>query len=88
MGAKKDGKVESSGLGPSTYNIKPNNTAPNFSFGSRVESDFRSKDHIKPKKSNEAAPGTYDLPSAMVIYEPTEKDLLNKKTTWGKALRD
>jgi Sperm-tail PG-rich repeat len=88
MGIKKNDKVESSNLGPNTYTIKALNTAPNFSFGSRFESDFRSKDHIRPKKSDEPAPGSYDIKSSVQIYNPSEADLQNKKTTWGKALRD
>jgi hypothetical protein len=45
--------------------IKAVNTAPLFSFGSRFDSDIRSKDHIKPRKKDGPGPGSYELHSSV-----------------------
>ena len=72
-------------LGPGAYSIKPNNTAPMFSMGSRFDSDVRSKDHLRPRKSDGPGPGSYALPSALNVYKSTDRDKEVKKMTWGKA---
>lgn len=53
------------GLGPGTYHIKPSQTAPLFSMGSRFDSDVRSKAHLKPKKVDGPGPGSYEAPSSI-----------------------
>ena len=47
--------------------MKPVNTAPMFSLGSRFDSDVRSKDHIRPKKKDGPGPGSYELPGSVRI---------------------
>jgi len=46
-------------LGPDTYNIKPMNTSSCFSFGTRFDSDIRSKNHVRWKKAEGPGPGSY-----------------------------
>jgi hypothetical protein len=58
-------KRDQDGLGPGAYLIKAANTAPLFTFGSRFDSDIRSKDHIKPRKKDGPGPGSYDLGSSV-----------------------
>lgn len=52
-------------LGPTTYEIKEAKKGPIFSFGSRFNSDIRSKEHLKPKKVDGPGPGDYQLPSSI-----------------------
>lgn len=73
-------------IGPGSYAIKPTQTAPTFSFGSRFDSDIRSKNHVKWKKKGGPGPGSYDMSSSMKIYQPSETN--SNKTTWSKAHRD
>ena len=75
-------KIEKDGLGPGAYLIKGGNTAPQFSFGSRFDTDIRSKDHIRPKKVDGPGPGSYTAPSSINVAKP------DKKNRWGKASRD
>lgn len=56
-----DGKNLQNPVGPGAYTIKDNHTAPIFSFGSRFDSDIRSKDHLKPRKKLEPGPGSYEM---------------------------
>jgi hypothetical protein len=46
-------------LGPATYEIKQPKKGPIFSFGSRFNSDIRSKEHLKPTKVDGPGPGDY-----------------------------
>jgi hypothetical protein len=46
-------------LGPATYEIKEPKKGPVFSFGSRFNSDIRSKEHLKPTKVDGPGPGDY-----------------------------
>lgn len=62
--------------------IKASNTAPNFSMGSRFDSDVRSKDHLHPKKKDGPGPGSYPLPGCVRVANST------KRTTFGCAGRD
>ncbi len=80
--------MEKDGLGPGTYNIKAANTTPVFSFGSRFDTDIRSKNHIKPKKVDGPDPGSYTMASSFNVYQPKAEDKDNKKTSWGKSTKD
>lgn len=87
MGIKKNNdRIEHDGLGPGAYLIKPSNTAPCFSMGSRFDSDVRSKDHIKPRKVDGPGPGSYVAPSSIKVAKVPEN--AQKKTTFGMATRD
>jgi hypothetical protein len=47
-------------VGPGAYTVKLPVPGAQFSFGSRFDSDIRSKDHLKPKKDPFGpAPGLY-----------------------------
>ncbi len=58
-------KRDQDGLGPGAYLVKASNTAPLFTFGSRFDSDVRSKDHLHPKKKDGPGPGSYDMGSSI-----------------------
>ncbi len=75
-------------LGPGAYLVKNINTTPEFTFGSRFDTDIRSKDHLRPRKKDGPGPGSYTMPSSFKIYNPKPDDKEKKKTTWGKAHRD
>jgi hypothetical protein len=66
MGIKTNNeKRDMDGLGPGAYLIKPGNTAPAFSMGSRFDSDIRSKDHLRPRKKEGPGPGSYYIPGSI-----------------------
>ena len=46
-------------LGPGLYTIKVPQAGAQFSFGSRFNSDIRSKEHLFPKKADGPGPGDY-----------------------------
>ena len=58
------------------------------SFGSRFDSDVRSKDHLKPRKTDGPGPGSYSMPSGMRVHRVSTTDKEKKKTIWGKAERE
>ena len=89
MGTKMDNnKNESLGPGPPGYTLKLLNSAPMCSFGSRFDSDIRSKGHLKPKKADGPGPGSYELPSGLKTYQGSDTYNEKKKTTWGTADRE
>ena len=42
--------VQKDAVGPGLYHIKEAQPGPVFTFGSRFNSDIRSKEHLHPKK--------------------------------------
>ena len=89
MGLKKvQERQDRETLGPGAYLVKSTNTAPEFTFGSRFDTDIRSRDHLKPRKKDGPGPGSYVLPSSFKVYQPKPTDKDTKKTSWGKAHRD
>jgi hypothetical protein len=58
---------------------------PCFSMGSRFDSDIRSKDHIKPRKSDVPGPGSYSHSSSLKVLPPLGK---SAKTTFGTGQRN
>ena len=56
-------------MGPGNYTVKIPNNAPIYSFGNRLESNIRSKEHLKPKKVDGPGPGAYKLPSSVKVVK-------------------
>lgn len=54
-------------------------------MGSRFDSDVRSKDHIRPRKTDGPGPGSYPLPGAITVAKSVSD---KKKSTFGVAKRD
>ena len=80
MGAKKEEKPEKDGLAPNTYIIKSSSTAPTYSFGSRFDTDIRSKNHVKHEKVDKPAPGTYSPPDRQFEYPTTRFSKAERKS--------
>lgn len=55
---------------------------PQYSFGSRFDSDIRAKPHLKPKKVDGPGPGDYQLQGAIQCHSK------NVGATWGHGERD
>ena len=60
MGSKKVVRHEKDGLGPGAYAVKAPQSAPHYQFGTNLDSDIRSKNHINPRKTNKPGPGQHD----------------------------
>lgn len=71
-------------LGPGAYNHKSTLGGNMFSFGSRFNSKFKSKDHLRPTKVDGPGPGSYKMPSSVRTGRRSESinDAL-KRTTFG-----
>lgn len=57
--------VDKDGPGPGSHQIKILSNAPKYTFGSRFDSDIRSKAHLRPKKVDGPGPGDYALKSSI-----------------------
>ena len=68
------------GLAPNTYIIKSSSTAPTYSFGSRFDTDIRSKNHVKHEKLDKPAPGTYSPPDRQFEYPTTRFSKAERKS--------
>jgi len=73
-------------LGPGNNTVKIPNNAPIYSFGNRLESNIRSKEHLKPKKVDGPGPGAYKLPSSVKVVKRHPASV--NRTTFGTAGRD
>ncbi len=89
MGARKTHeRNDRDTLGPGAYLVKDTNNAPERTFGSRFDTDIRSRDHLQPRKKDGPGPGSYVMPSSFKVYKPKPDDKGKKATSWGKAHRD
>jgi hypothetical protein len=57
--------VQKDAVGPGLYHIKEAQPGPVFTFGSRFNSDIRSKEHLHPKKAEGPGPGDYQVPGSI-----------------------
>lgn len=78
--------LQKDALGPGEYTIKEPINSPVFSFGSRFNSDIRSKEHLKPKKVDGPGPGDYLLHSAIRVQKRALSS--TQDCTFGKAGRE
>ena len=87
MGKKNENKDD--GLGPGQYKVKEAKAGPFFTFGSRFNSSFRNKDHLKPRKVDGPGPGAYKMPTSLKTGKRTQSsnDAM-KKSTFGNADRN
>lgn len=81
----KDDIREKDGLGPGAYTVKMPKVAPIFSFGTRFNSSIRSKDHLRPAKSDGPGPGSHKLPSTVEVQK-RHKDS-TQASTFGNSGR-
>jgi hypothetical protein len=82
---RKDDVRDKDGLGPGQYTIKYPKQMPTYTFGTRFDSQFRNKDHLRPRKVDGPGPGAYKLPSSVKTGSKSEDSLF--RGTFGSAAR-
>ena len=80
-------------LGPGAYTVKEVVPGPVFSFGTRFNSEIRSKDrlpkHLRTERFNGPGPGEYKLPGAIKVKKNDHKRALSTQDcTFGNGKRE